>query len=676
MCYNHIIFIGKEISKNGKKPMKKFFSRFVCVMTAAVIMSGFAVRSCADDEYDIVIDISKDRMPISKYIYGINDVYGLDGLTASSVKQSDVRISSYNWETNTSNSAAENGFENDFSLVSGNTKTPALLTDNLVSRAEKYGIPSKYVTLQMMGLVANDSSGVYSPGDPERRFASVVFSKNDSLLTEPDIHDDTVYMDEYISYLVYNYGSAENGGINGYFLDSEPENWAENYAGIYSDTLTAEGLLDKSAGLARAVKQIDPTALVYGPSVNGLDAFVNLKNTEDWEGYRSAYSWFIDYYLDKMSEASKSSGSRLLDVLDLHFISEARSVMLEPIVGTDSLFANEQRIQAPRILWDVNYTENSSSAILYKEHTPLIPNIQASIRMYFPDTKLSFSEYNFGGGNHISGGLAEADTLGIFGRQGVYMACLKPDSRDFFYQKSGINIYTDYDGNGSSFGDIGVSAETSANASDLSAYAAVSSEDEGELTLVIINKTKLEDTLSIKINSGYDYESAEAYGFNGESSSIKKADGSIGIADNTLSFTADPLSVTLLKFKCEEISEDNPGTDNDETYTLPTTASKPETHEHVEVTAQTKQTTAVPDNTQIQTSVSVVGTDNNGSAITEIVTEVVTVSESAAQPEPPEEVKSVPKALKTVGIILTAAVVIAVVLVLLDDGNEKRGRKR
>ena len=167
MCYNHIIFIGKEISKNGKKPMKKFFSRFVCVMTAAMMMSGFAVRSCA-----------------------------------------------------------ENGFENDFSLVSGNTKTPALLTDNLVSRAEKYGIPSKYVTLQMMGLVANDSSGAYSPGDPERRFASVVFSKNDSLLTEPDIHDDTVYMDEYISYLVYNYGSAENGGINGYFLDSEPENWA------------------------------------------------------------------------------------------------------------------------------------------------------------------------------------------------------------------------------------------------------------------------------------------------------------------------------------------------------------------------------------------------------------------------------------------------------------------
>ena len=121
MCYNHIIFIGKEISKNGKKPMKKFFSRSVCVMTAAMMMSGFAVRSCADDEYDIVIDISKDRMPISKYIYGINDVYGLDGLTASSVKQSDVRISSYNWETNTSNSAAENGFEYDFARRSRKT---------------------------------------------------------------------------------------------------------------------------------------------------------------------------------------------------------------------------------------------------------------------------------------------------------------------------------------------------------------------------------------------------------------------------------------------------------------------------------------------------------------------------------------------------------------------------
>ena len=31
------------------------------------------------------------------------------------------------------------------------------------------------------------------------------------------------------------------------------------------------------------------------------------------------------------------------------------------------------------------------------------------------------TEYNFGGGDHISGGLAQADVLGVFGREGLYL---------------------------------------------------------------------------------------------------------------------------------------------------------------------------------------------------------------------------------------------------------------
>ena len=32
------------------------------------------------------------------------------------------------------------------------------------------------------------------------------------------------------------------------------------------------------------------------------------------------------------------------------------------------------------------------------------------------------TEYNFGAGTHISGGLAELDVLGALGREGVYLA--------------------------------------------------------------------------------------------------------------------------------------------------------------------------------------------------------------------------------------------------------------
>ena len=52
----------------------------------------------------------------------------------------------------------------------------------------------------------------------------------------------------------------------------------------------------------------------------------------------------------------------------------------------------------------------------------LIPWLQEKIAARYPGTKLAMTEYDFGGGDHISGGLAQADVLGVFGREGVYLA--------------------------------------------------------------------------------------------------------------------------------------------------------------------------------------------------------------------------------------------------------------
>ena len=674
--------------------LKKKIVRPVCLAASAAMLfadtaiPSEAAYSSGTSGYSVTIDTSADKKPISRYIYGLNDVYGLSDVTVYSVKQSDPRISSYNWETNASNSTALDGMKNDLSLVGSyppsERNEPALLTRQLVERSDKYGIASRYVTLQMMGFVANDTNGAISEDDPPKRFASVRCIKNDSLLTAPDIYDDTVFMDEYISALVYKYGTAADGGINGYFLDSEPENWNSLYPTVSTEPLTAETLLSKSVSLANAAKKIDPTALIYGPSIGGLEAFASLKNQDDWEQYKSNYSWFIDYYLDKMSKASAQTGTRLLDVLDLHFISEARSVLLEPIIGSDSVLANEERMQAPRILWDPNYTENSSSAILYKQHTPLIPTIQASIRMYFPDTKLSFSEYNFGGGNHISGGIAEADALGIFSEQNVYMACLKPDMEDFSYQKAGINIYTNYDGDGSTYGNTAVSADNGGS-TDNSVYASVDSDDESALKVVFINKTSNEMPVDFSVLSSYDFEYANVYSFDSTGSDISLADEPVSISDNSFTLTAAPLSVSLLEFKSEEIFDDaseNDDADNENSTVKTNTAgSASVTHEHVEVTAQTKQTVIGEEDEGVQTSISVIGTDDFGETITEIFT---------SEPEPDtdntvteKESKTVPKTVKVIGIILTAAVAAGVVFVLLDNGgksdrspkNKKIGKK-
>ncbi len=42
----------------------------------------------------------------------------------------------------------------------------------------------------------------------------------------------------------------------------------------------------------------------------------------------------------------------------------------------------------------------------------------------YPGTKLAITEYNWGGQEHINGAVAQADILGIFGREGLDIGTL------------------------------------------------------------------------------------------------------------------------------------------------------------------------------------------------------------------------------------------------------------
>jgi len=114
---------------------------------------------------------------------------------------------------------------------------------------------------------------------------------------------------------------------------------------------------------------------------------------------------------------------------------------------------------------------------------------------YYPGTKLALTEYNWGGLEHINGALAQADLLGVFGREGLDFAALwnYPDAAlgyDDFETLPGafaFRIYRNYDGNGSRFGDVSVAA-SSADQGQLAIYAAQRAGDSA-LTLVVINKT-------------------------------------------------------------------------------------------------------------------------------------------------------------------------------------------
>ena len=133
---------------------------------------------------------------------------------------------------------------------------------------------------------------------------------------------------------------------------------------------------------------------------------------------KTKYDWAISAYLGEMKKKSDEAGKRLLDVLTVHWYPEAKGDkrICEDTAGTESTI--QARLQAPRSLWDSTYVENSWIASGNKP-VNLIPRLLKSIDTTYPGTKLGITEYNYGGSAHISGGMALADVLGVFGNKGV-----------------------------------------------------------------------------------------------------------------------------------------------------------------------------------------------------------------------------------------------------------------
>src|SRR4030095_13113775 len=116
----------------------------------------------------------------------------------------------------------------------------------------------------------------------------------------------------------------------------------------------------------------------------------------------------------------------------------------------------------------------------------------------YPGTKLAFTEWSYGGGGDISGALAAADVLGIFGCHGVALATNWPTSKSEEFMLAAIRAYRNFDGHSGRFGDTAVYAKTS-NFVSSSVYASVDSKNSRRVTAIAINKLPASQTAGLRI---------------------------------------------------------------------------------------------------------------------------------------------------------------------------------
>ena len=97
------------------------------------------------------------------------------------------------------------------------------------------------------------------------------FVKGSPLSLTPNTSVDTVFMDEYVNFLVNKNGIGSSAkGIQGYNLDNEPDLWNTSHPLLHPLQTTCQELIQRSVALARSVKNIDPSAEVFGPVSYGF----------------------------------------------------------------------------------------------------------------------------------------------------------------------------------------------------------------------------------------------------------------------------------------------------------------------------------------------------------------------------------------------------------------------
>jgi mannan endo-1,4-beta-mannosidase len=214
----------------------------------------------------------------------------------------------------------------------------------------------------------------------------------------------------------------------------------------------------------------------------------------------------------------------------------------------------EARLQAPRALWDPTYREKSWIDDAWGKPIRLIPWLREKVAKRYPGTKLSMTEYNFGAGAHVSGGLAQADALGILGREGVFLANYWGNGAGNgelpSYVAAAFALYRNFDGKGQSYGDTAVTTKI-ADVAKGSAYAATDSRRPGLLTVIAINKSqKAKYTANVVIHGATTYTVTQVYRLDRTSPNVHVAPDKAEIHGNRIEYTLPPLSATL--FVCEK----------------------------------------------------------------------------------------------------------------------------
>lgn len=532
--------------------------RLPAALLAAVLLPvAAATPSRAADGPALAIDASLDRWAINPDVYGMNfadpALTTELGLTLS--RWGGNATSRYNWTNNTTNLGADWYFEN-------YVKPAGESLDATVAAAKARGAKT-VVTVPMTGWVSKDSPSSHpwycgfsvakygaqpdhDTWDPDCGNGVLA---NGTRITGNDPLDTSVaagpaFVQSMVAHLVATHGA---GGR--YNLDNEPSLWSSTHRDVHPAGVSYDELRDRSVATAKAVKAADPTGLVAGPAEWGWCAYFyspadssGCENGPDRQAHGDVP--IAAWYLQQLKAASDTAGKRLLDYFDEHYYPQATGVALG---GAGDAETQARRLRSTRSLWDPTYADESwigDPAHVAAPPIRFVPWLREMVAANYPGTRTMIGEYNFGGLEHVNGALAQADVLGIFGRERLDAATLWAPPSASQPGAYAFRMYRNYDGAGSRFGETNVRA-TSADQGALAVYAAQRAKD-GAVTVMVVNKTASSLTSPLSLSGATYGATALRYAYGPANPAAVRRLADVPVSNGAATVTYEPNSITLL----------------------------------------------------------------------------------------------------------------------------------
>jgi hypothetical protein len=444
---------------------------------------------------------------LAKPGHSINDgIYGVCGLPDQALR--DYRLpmtrwggnssTRYNWKINADNGASDWYFKNRGAPISDLSQSGYLRAAQDAAKRSA----ALYLTLPMIGWVAKDHHSygfsvkkygeqkLTEPGHPD--IGDGVLAKG-GFVRNNDPRDTSIAVGpEFIAEAVEFLAKRSPATAPRYYaLDNEPMIWHQTHRDVRPEPLGYDELWDRTVRYAEAIKKADPSAkvagfcswgwtdLFYSARDEGGDRYATRPDSRA-HGNMPLGEWFIK----KCGEYKKRTGKTLIDVFDLHWYPQAEIGGKTPYLGQGmDPGLNDLRLRVTRDLWDPAYQQESwIRGASDGQPTRVLRRVKEWVDRHNPGMEICLGEYNFGGGDTITGGLAQADVFGILAQEKIDRAFLwhTPEGT----QNLAWKLFRDYDGAGGRFGDLSLPATSSHP--DIALHAARRAD--GATTIAAINK--------------------------------------------------------------------------------------------------------------------------------------------------------------------------------------------